>query len=149
VWSFLSNEACFAGHMWPAGQGLSTTVLRRSCCIEGIKTLYVDKVPVCVWQIKNFVCPTKNTHTPRTSQKKATINFCPPAICNALKWSVVVEEDLNAVLLPIASVVKEVIGLMFTPTLECLFRTVSLFPVTLSARFRRNQSNKRANELVN
>jgi len=29
VLSFLSNENCFAGHMWPAGHRLSTTVVKR------------------------------------------------------------------------------------------------------------------------
>ena len=28
VLSFLSNENCFAGHMWPVGNGLSTTAFR-------------------------------------------------------------------------------------------------------------------------
>jgi len=30
VLSFLPNKNCFAGHMWPAGHGLSTTDLSET-----------------------------------------------------------------------------------------------------------------------
>jgi len=39
VLRFLSNDNCFAGHMWPAGNGLSTTAVGEQLYETGWRPL--------------------------------------------------------------------------------------------------------------